>query len=119
MARAGLGRQVDQCVQHFLYAEVIDGRSEKYGGLLAGQEGGVVEFRRGSVDQLDFFVGFHESIAKALRDGRVVQAIDQLVLVAALFLAGPATPHPVSAYVEDTAARPVPASTEESRVGKG
>ena len=54
----GLGarrrRQLDQGIEHFLHAEIVDRRAEEYGRLTAGKESFQIERMRSAVDQLHF-----------------------------------------------------------------
>ena len=65
-ARAGRRRQVDQRVQHFLHAEVVDGRAEEHRRLLALEEGLLVELGRGGAQQLDLVLRLLPAHAEAL-----------------------------------------------------
>jgi hypothetical protein len=98
----GAGRQVDQRVQHFLHAEVVDGRAEEHRRLFAGQEFGAVELGRGAGHQLDLALGLRVFGAEALGGLGVVQAGQDFVVAAGFFLAGAEDAHAVLAPVVDT-----------------
>ena len=74
-------RPVDQGRQDLAHAEVVDGAAEEHRRLPAGQEGGFVEGRRRAFDQLDLARGLLVGGAEALRQQRVVQAVDDLVVM--------------------------------------
>jgi hypothetical protein len=74
-AHAGRRRQVDQAVQHFLHAEVVDRRAEEHRRLPAGQEFGFVEGRSGVAHQLDLALAWPQAMPKRLRASGVVQAV--------------------------------------------
>ncbi|MNI50030.1 hypothetical protein D3C73_1046690 [compost metagenome] len=116
-ARAGGRRVVDQRVQHFLHAEVVDGGPEEHRGLFAGQELIAVERGRGFVDEFDLAAGLVERRAVTAGDFRVGQPFDDVIIVRAAFLPGAEDAHAVAADVEHAAKRLAHADRPRERHG--
>ncbi len=102
-ARARRGCQVNERVQHFHDAEVVDAGAEKHRGLLAGEEGRAVKRRRGAGGQLHAFFGGFEFGAEALDERLAVAQRDGVEILRAAFAARLEHGHGLGAQVDDAA----------------
>src|SRR5690606_7596023 len=84
LARAGRRRKIDQGVQDFLYAEIVDGRTEEHRCLLSSKKGRVIECGRRFLNQFNFFGCLDIGVAETLRNFRIVESFDDLVMAAPL-----------------------------------
>jgi len=93
LARAAVARlrrrgPLDQRLQDFAHAEVVDAGAEEDRSLAAGEEGGDVERRARAADEVDVVQQRGEFVGEQLGEARIVEALDQLGVVADAFLAG-------------------------------
>src|SRR5690606_29181147 len=95
------GREIDERVQDLLHPKVIDRGAKEHRSLPSSQERLVVELGRCALDQFDFIVRLGKGIAKALWDLRILQAVDELVVVVAPLLAALEHAHSIPANVVD------------------
>src|SRR5690606_18674937 len=97
------GGQVDQCVQHFLNPKIVNSRTKEHWCLLPTQKGFVIEWWRGSGNQLNFIASFFEISAKTAGDGRVINPLNQFIIFRTSLFPGTKHAHAITADVEDAA----------------
>src|SRR5687768_1340947 len=80
-ARAGWRGKTYQGIQHFAHTEVINGRTEKYRGLAAGEKRVLVEFGRSAAYQFDFLLQIRGLVSKTVGQQRIIQAFDDFIFI--------------------------------------
>src|SRR5690606_15195037 len=94
--------ELDERVEHLLYAEIVDGRAEEERRLPAREEGVAVEGGRDAGDQRHRLACAGELLPEARLARRIVETLDHLVVADAV-LAGAEDAHAVAPQVEDPA----------------
>jgi hypothetical protein len=103
VARLRRRRPVDQRPQYLLHAEIVDSRSEEDGRLPAVQEFLHVERMARASNELDVVPHGAYLVGKQRIEPRVVQAFDQLAVVAYALFAGSESLQPLALQIENAA----------------
>ena len=102
--RRAFGRsrcQVNQRVQHFLHAEVVDGRAEEHRRLAASQKFFTVEFGRSAFEQLQLVLRLCKFSAKTFGRLKVVQTGQDFIVATGFVGTGVEHAHALFAPVID------------------
>ena len=97
------GRPLDQRLQDFLYAEVVDRRAEEHRRLPADEERVEIERMARAADQRDIVTQRCRLLGEERVEAAIIEAFDELHVGAHALFAGREAHQPVAAQIEDAA----------------
>ena len=96
-----VGDLIDQCIEHFLHAKIVNCRAKKYGSLFARQKSCRVKGRCRRLNELDFAYRLFKRATKAFGNFRIVEPVDKVVTsIVTPFLSGFKQTHAIALNIK-------------------